>query len=181
MTTLTTGSGTETDAIVYSRESTELRRYSVTEIVPDKATMTFVKSLSLTGITPEDQLVGSPNGGWQVVTFGSGTAAGKAAFLSQFDRKLVLVDLNTMTEQGRVTLSGIPLRIAADATHGTVIVAFADVNAGLTRFAKVDVATAAVTNLNATSSLLATGFAVSSDGSALFCAMRSGLAVVSNQ
>jgi hypothetical protein len=181
MVTLTTGSGTESDALVYSRESTELRRYGITEMVPDRPTMTLVKSLSLTGITPEDQLAGSPNGGWQVVTFGSGVMAGKAAFLSQYDRTLVLVDLNTMTEQGRVTLPGIPFRIAADATHGTVIVAFANVTAGLTRFAKVDVATATVSNLNATSSLLVTGLAVSADGSSLFCAMRSGLAVVSNQ
>lgn len=172
--------GTETDAVVYSRESTEIRRYSVLD-VNDSTRITFKGGFTLTGITPENQLQGGVNGGWQVVTFTSGLASGVAAFLSQFDRTLVFIDLNSMTELRRVTLQGIPFRIAPDESHGTVIAALADVNAGLTRFAKVDVASAAVTNLNSTSSLLTTGLAVSADGRSIYGAMRGELAVLNNQ
>jgi hypothetical protein len=171
--------GSETDAIVYSRESTEIRRYSVFDL-NDKTQITLRGALTLSGITPESQLQGA-NGGWQVVAFGSGLPAGTAALLSEADKILVFLDLNTMTELHRVTLQGIPLRIAADATHGAVIVAFADVNAGLMRFAKVDVASATVTNLKTTSSLLAVGLAVSADGTSIYGAMRDQLAVLTNQ
>jgi hypothetical protein len=180
MVTLTLGTGTETDAIVYSRESTEIRRYSVLDL-NDSTRITFEGAVILPGITPEDQLQGGVDGGWQVVVFGSGPASGTAAFLSQFDRTLVFVDLSSMTELRRVTLQGAPFRIAADETHGTVIVVFADVNAGLTRFAKVNVASATVTNLNSTSSLLTTGLAVSTDGSSIYGAMRGQLSVAANQ
>jgi hypothetical protein len=171
--------GSETDALVYSRESTEIRRYSVLDL-DDKTQITLQGALTVSGITRASQLQGA-NGGWQIVAFGSGLASRTAAFLSQTDGILVFVDLNTMMELRRVTLQGIPLRIAPDATHGTVIVAFADVNAGLMRFAKVDVATATLTSLNATSSLLAVGLAVSADGTSILAAMRDQLAVLTNQ
>jgi hypothetical protein len=171
--------GMETDAIVYSRESTEIRQYSVLDL-NDSTLITFKNAFTLTEITPDDQLQGSVNGGWQVVAFSSGLASGTAAFLSQFDRTLVFIDLNSMTELRRVTLQGIPFRIAPDETHGAVIVALADVNAGLTRYAKVDVASATVINLNSTSSLLTTGLVVSTDGSSIYGAMRGELAVVTN-
>jgi hypothetical protein len=171
--------GMETDAIVYSRESTEIRQYSVLDL-NDSTLITFRNAFTLTGITAEDQLQGSVNGGWQVVAFNSGLASGTGAFLSQFDRTLVFIDLNSMTELRRVTLQGIPFRITPDETHGAVIVALADVNTGLTRYAKVDVASATVINLNSTSSLLTTGLAVSTDGSSIYGAMRGELAVVTN-
>jgi hypothetical protein len=137
-------------------------------------------ALTLSGITSATQLKGA-DGGWQLAAFDSGQASGTAALLSQADGILVFVDLNTMTELRRVTLQGIPLRIAPDAAHGAVIVAFADVNAGLTRFAKVDVATATVTTLNSASSLMAVGLAVSADGASIYAAMRDQLAVLTNQ
>jgi hypothetical protein len=168
--------GTETEAVVYSRESTEIRRYSVVDL-NDSPRITLKGAITLSGITAADQLPAGA-GGWQLVTFNSGAASGTAAFLSQFDKILVFIDLNTMTERTRVTLQGIPFRIAADETHARAIVAFADVTAGLTRFSSVDVATGTVTKLTSTSALLTTGLAVSADGGSLDGAMRTQLVVL---
>ncbi len=179
MVTLGSGTTAETDAIVYSRESTEIRRYSVAN-VNGTIGITLQGALTLSGITPESQIP-VQDGGWQLVAFGSGPAAGTAAFLSQYDKTLVFVNLASMTEIGRVALQGVPFRIAADETHGTVVVAFADVPAGLTRFAKVDVATGTVTNLTATSNLLSVGLLVSADGANIYAAMRDQLQVLPNQ
>jgi len=172
--------GTETDAVVYSRESTEIRRYSVMDL-NDSPLITLKGAVTLSGITAADQLQAGVGGGWQVVTFNSGAASGTAAFLSQFDKILVFIDLNTMTELTRVTLQGIPFRIAADETHARAIVAFADVTAGLTRFSSVDVVTGTVTKLTSTSALLTTGLAVPADGGSLDGAMRSQLVVLVNK
>lgn len=172
--------GAETDAVVYSRESTEIRRYSVVDL-NDSPLITLKGAVTLSGITAADQLQAGVGGGWQVVTFNSGAASGTAAFLSQFDKILVFIDLNTMTELTRVTLQGIPFRIAADETHARAIVAFADVTAGLTRFSSVDVVTGTVTKLTSTSALLTTGLAVSADGGSLDGAMRAQLVVLVNK
>jgi hypothetical protein len=172
--------GAETDAVVYSRESTEIRRYSVVDL-NDSPLITLKGAVTLSGITAADQLQAGVGGGWQVVTFNSGVASGTAAFLSQFDKILVFIDLNTMTELTRVTLQGIPFRIAADETHARAIVAFADVTAGLTRFSSVDVVTGTVTKLTSTSALLTTGLAVSADGGSLDGAMRAQLVVLVNK
>lgn len=175
MTTL----GTQTDAVVYSRQSTEVRLYSVVNLT-GAPRITLKGSLVLAGLTPAAQLAGDVTGGWQLVTLDSGALAGTAAVLSQFDRLLVFVDLNTIAELRRVTLQGLPFRIAADATHAAVIVAFADVAAGLTRFATVDPATGSLTALTSTSTLLTTGLTVSADGASLQGAMRSRLVVLAN-
>jgi hypothetical protein len=172
--------GAETDAVVYSRESTEIRRYSVVDL-NDSPRITLKGAVTLSGITAADQLQAGVGGGWQVVTFNSGAASGTAAFLSQFDKILVFIDLNTMTELTRVTLQGIPFRIAADETHARAIVAFADVTAGLTRLSSVDVVTGTVTKLTSTSALLTTGLAVSADGGSLDGAMRAQLVVLVNK
>jgi hypothetical protein len=172
--------GAETDAVVYSRESTEIRRYSVVDL-NDSPRITLTGAATLSGITAAALLQAGVGGGWQVVTFNSGPASGTAAFLSQFDKILVFIDLNTMTELTRVTLQGIPFRIAADETHARAVVAFADVTAGLTRFSSVDVVTGTVTKLTSTSALLTTGLAVSADGGSLDGAMRAQLAVLVNK
>jgi L-alanine-DL-glutamate epimerase-like enolase superfamily enzyme len=137
--------------------------------------------LVLTGFTPASQLAGTTNGGWQVAAISSGPAAGNGAVLSAYDKALSIDDLATMTELHRVSLTGIPFRIAADETHGTVIVAYADVDAGLTRYASVDVATGSVTPLTVTSTLLSVGFGVSSDGTKLYSCMRDKCEVLPNQ
>jgi hypothetical protein len=179
MVTLGSGSSAETDAIVYARESTELRRYAVAN-VGGNINIALKGALTLTGITPASQ-VPALSGGWQLVALGSGSASGTAAFLSQFDGTLVFVDLNSMTELRRASLQGVPFRIAADETHGTIVVAFADVAAGLTRFASVDVSTATVTALTSTSNLLSVGLLVSADGTQIYAAMRGQLQPLPNQ
>jgi len=176
MTTL----GGKADAIVYDREGTQLLGFSVIAPKGQQPVITPAGTLTLSGITPASQLTGM-NGGWQLVAFGSGIASGTAAFLSQFDQVLVFVDLSTMTELRRVALQAIPLRIAGDETHGAVIVAFADVNSGLTQFATVDVATGTVRKLGATSPLLTVGLLVSADGTTIHGAMRDQASVLNNQ
>lgn len=91
-------------------------------------------------------------------------AEGMTAFLSQLDRALVIIDLNTMLERRRVTIPGYPIRIAADERNGRVIVALADVDTGLSRFVAVDVLTGRISNIDSTTDMLATGLAVSPDG-----------------
>jgi DNA-binding beta-propeller fold protein YncE len=179
MTTLGFGVTAETDAIVYARESTELRRYKVVN-VNGTANITLQGSLLLTGITLRSQMP-PVRGGWHLAPFKTGSASGKLAFLSEFDKKLAIIDIRTMTQTQSVLLPGIPFRIAADEGHGKVIVALADVPAGVTRFALVDVATGTVTNLTKTANLFAIGLAVSADGTKIYAAMRDKLEVVPNQ
>lgn len=119
-------------------------------------------------------------GSWQLAVFDSGTGASTAAFLSETERVLIFVDLNTGQEFRRVTLSGAPFRIAADNANGAVIVASADGVTGSTRFTRIAVTTGAITPLTSTTSLLAVGLAVSSDGTKLYCAMRDQLQIIAN-
>jgi hypothetical protein len=161
--------GNEAGAIVYSREDTSLWWVSI-------PTMAVKGSLVLQGISKASvtRQNGSTIGGWQVAAFSSGPAAGKAVFLSSYDGILVVVDIATMTEVVRVDLvaalgtTEFPMRLAADEANGSILVAFADVNAGLSRFASVNPVTGAVTPLAATSSLLAVGFGVSTDGTQMY-------------
>ena len=71
-----------------------------------------------------------------------------------------------------------PFRIVADNANGALIVA--DVEAGLTRFLRVDVATGVVTEPQATTDLLAVGLAISADGSKIYAAMRDQFQILSN-
>jgi hypothetical protein len=164
--------GLELDALVYARDGLTLDRISV----PD---MTLKGSLTLTGFTPAS-LLATTNGGWHVVTFGSGIAAGNAAVLSAADAALSIVDLTTMAESHRIALPGAPFRIAPDATHGAVIVAFSDVAAGVTRYASVDVATGTLKTLTSTSTQLSVGFGVSADGTKLYSCSRGTCEVLLN-
>jgi hypothetical protein len=138
------------------------------------------KSLILNGLTPADQLWGQgdgPDGGWQLDVFKSGSAANTAAVLSQtvigqFDRVIVFVDIASGTELRRVQLDGNPFRIAANNATGELIVAYADTSDGKTHFKKIAVSTGEVTNLSMTTpeGVLATGLAVSSDGTKVYAA-----------
>ena len=138
----------------------------------------MLRSLTLVGLTEASQLP-SAAGGWQLAVFDSGPAAGIAALLHQYDKVVVSVDLATGQEIRRVDLSGYnPFRIVADNANGALIVA--DVEAGLTRFLRVDVATGVVTELQATTDLLAVGLAISADGSKIYAAMRDQFQILSN-
>lgn len=133
--------------------------------------MQLLRTVRLVGLTPNNQLPFG-QGGWQLAAFDSRPATGTAALLAQADRTLVFVNLATAQELRRVQLSGIPFRLAVDNGHGNAIVALADRAAGLTRFVKVNASNGTVTPLDSTANLLATGFAVSPDGTQLYAANR---------
>ncbi|MFZ0306035.1 MAG: hypothetical protein WAL75_25340 [Terracidiphilus sp.] len=143
--------------------------------------LTVNKSVTLAGLTPIPKAGTSPVGGWQLAVFNSGPAAGTAAVLSQADDVVVFVNLSTGQEIRRVTLSGSPIRIATDSTHGNLIVAVADTDHRQTTFQSIGVSTGAVETLQATSPLLVTGLGVSQDGSNLFVGMRLQYAVIPNK
>jgi len=97
-------STSELDAIVFYRQTTELRRYSTVDMAM-KGT-----ALTTTGVTPKSQLpVGV--GVWRLVVFRSGLAARTGVFLSQVDGLLVFFDINSMSELRRVILPGAPALI----------------------------------------------------------------------
>src|SRR5882724_3154239 len=108
-------STSELDAVIFYRQTTELRRYSTVDMTM-KGT-----ALVTTGVTPKSQLpVGV--GVWRLVVFRSGPAIRTGALLSQVDGLVIFFDINSMTELRRVTLTGVPaVNLAADETHGTVI------------------------------------------------------------
>lgn len=122
--------------------------------------MSPIGNLFLTGFTPFSQLTNG-QGGWQLSVSGS-----NASVLARADSTLVFADMNTWHEIARKKLDGAPMRIANN-SDGSVIVAFADVDAGLTRFSKA-VANAdgsvTVTPFIATAPFLASGLGVSANG-----------------
>lgn len=126
----------------------------------------------ITGLRKLSQTLATGEGGWHLAAFDSGPAVGITALLHQADKTVVFLNTNTGVEMRRVTLSGIPFRIAADNVHGALVVAKADVTAGLTRFESVDPATGTVSQLQASANLLATGFGVSVDGTKVYLANR---------
>lgn len=138
----------------------------------------FLRSVALTGLTPASQIK-SPLGGSQLAVFGSGPQSGKAVVLHQTDKILVWVDVAVAQELRRVALNGSPFRLAADNANGSAIVAFADTEAGLTRFVKV-APDGTVVNLSATVDFLATGFAVSADGTNLYVSNRDKFRILAN-
>ena len=168
--TLPVVSTPELDAVVFYRQSTELRRYSTVDM-----SMRGI-ALSTTGVTPKSQLAVGV-GVWRLVVFRSGPAAQTGALLSEVEGLVIFFDVNSMKELRRVTLTGIPVvNMAADETHGTVIVAKAD-----KKFVRVDVATGTQTPLVSQSPFPAMGLIVSPDGTKLFAARRGQLVVLSNQ
>jgi len=169
-----TSIGGQLVCVVYNREDNALS-------VVDIPSMNLRGFVFLAGLA-KASTVSSAQGGWQLGVFHSGPSADKAVLLAQADKKLVVLDLTASSPQElrRIDLLGIPLRIATNDADGSVIVAFADAFAGLTRFQKINPNTGAVTALSATSSLLCTGFGVSADGTQLFCAMREQFQILSN-
>jgi hypothetical protein len=167
---LPSGAATELDAVVFYRQSAELRRYST-------ATMAMQgTALPTLGVTPKSQFpVGV--GMWRLVVFRSGPAQGAGALLSEADNLLIFFDISSMTELRRVTLPGAAaVNLAADQTHGAVIVPRVDKT-----FLRVDVATATPAALTAQSPFPAMGLAVSSEGTKLFVGRRGQLVVLANQ
>jgi len=185
--------GTPWDVAMFSPSSSEVDcvAFNAGDLalsVVRMADLTLVRSVTLTGLTSLSNVTTPPGGGWQLVVFDVSPfpfpvfpAAGTAAVLSQADGIVVFVNLTTGQEIRRVTLNGLPIRIAPDNYHGALIVAVADTFAHLTRFQKIDVVTGTVSTLQTTSTLLVTGLGVSSDGTQLIVGMRSERQVLPNQ
>lgn len=171
--------GTEVQMVSYSRTAGVLSRFTAAN-AGGTPSLTFKYALTVTGVTPPNQ-IGAGQGGWYVVLFSSGPAAGKGAFLSAADELVVFFDVATMAETKRVTLTGTPFRIVADETHGNLIVANADPAAGLTRYDSVAPSTGTVTRLQSTSTLLSVGLAVSADGTKIYSGMRDKAEALPNQ
>ncbi len=173
--------GSETDAFVFSRNGTP-SLYKV------RASDAYVEgSVVLPGITPEStvQNQNPVAGGWQVVVFDSGPDAGLVAVLSTPDDLLVFVNASTMQVAGSLTLSGIPFRIAADQTDGTVIVAYANPQSATTTYSSVNPGSEGTnpvnTPLTSTDTLLSVGLQVSADGTSIYSGQRNQLDLRSNQ
>jgi hypothetical protein len=200
MVTLNPGTQTqETDAIVYDREGTALYFFIVAPPASggaDVPTITLKNlpgpppqpnPLILNGLNPADTLTGTGNGGWDMVRFESGPAAGTVVLFSAYDKTLVFVDASTMTETSRVILSlpsgsGTPFRIAADETNGRVIVALANVGAATSTTFVAVTPTGVVTPLTAVAqNIIAVGLGASSDGTTIYACMRNQCQALPNQ
>ena len=171
--------GTETDAVVYSRNDTTLWEINVS------GGMVLKGSVQIPGVTSYATLQATKpfTGGWQVNVLDSGPATGNVAMLSTADQLLTFVNTSTISVTKQVTLTGIPFRMAKDLTHGTVIIAFVDQANVRTTFASVNVATGAVTQLTSVTpaGLLAVGLAVSADGTKIYACQRAQCVVLPNQ
>jgi len=181
-------------AVVYARGDAAVRRYDIaTALDGSIATITQPKGVILPGFTAQGSNQGVWTEGWWIVAFNPAytypTASpllGKVAVLSRVDRKLAVVDVNNLSQANLFELDlgtadlkalGDPMRLAADPANGKLIVAFADLSGTtpITRFISVDptVTPLTYTKLASTSTLLASGLAVSIDGSTLFVCMQS--------
>jgi hypothetical protein len=177
--------GTETDAFVLCRDG------AVALWKTSLSSSTTATSVPLTGITPINtvQATNPTAGGWQVVYAETGPAAGTIAVLSTPDAVIDFVNAATMKESSNpatLTNDGIPVQIASDDVHGNFIVAFAHpqtatITASSTTFVRVDPTTGAVTTLTSTSTMFASGFAVSPDGNWLYVCSLSACETQPNQ
>ena len=134
-------------------------------------------TIPLSGITtaPIIQQRVQTDAGWMVQAFGSGPAANLGALLAVYDQSLVFwsVDTtNTLHVDHQVTLTGNPILIAKDETHGAVIVAFANLANGTITMQSINMKTYQATNLTSPSTLptgfMAGGILVSPDGTKIY-------------
>ena len=162
--------GGQPTCIVYDLTDQTISEVQVAETLAIPS-MQLLRTFPLSNLMTYSQAVHSSNTpGWQLVAFKSGPALGTAALLSEADNQLVFVDLNKGQEIRRVTISGLPFNLAVDNTNGLAIVALANPSMGVSQFERVDPASGTITSIQSTSTLLATGIAVSDDGTSLFVA-----------
>ena len=173
--------GSETDAFVVSVNDTD--SFHLHKVRASDAYAGEEPALALPGTTPAATVVAASitAGGEQVVVLDNGPASGTIAILSTYDQLLLFVDESTWTVTKSVKLSGTPFRIFADATNGSVIVAYANPESVTTTYASVDALSGTVTPLTSTSSLLSVGGVVSSDGTKLFLSMRDQMDIQPNK
>jgi len=130
--------------------------------------MQLLRTFSLGNLPTYTQQSTTPP--FQLAAFTSGPAMGAAALFSETDGQLVFIDLNKGQEIRRVTIPGLPFNLALDNLNGLAVIAVANPNTGVSQFERIDPATGAITKIENTSTLLATGIGVSDDGSTLFVA-----------
>jgi hypothetical protein len=185
--TFATSSGNETDFLVFTQEGDTLERYSVASGTTEGTTVvTFKGSLIINGMTPASELsVG--NGGWSVIAFDACTppascpAAGTAAVFSQYDKLLVFVNIATMTETGRVALTGEPVLITADNPDGLVQVEFQGVSSSTYQNVNPITGELITPPLNATTPILGMGYGLSLDAKEINACSQGTCKVFSNQ
>lgn len=155
-------------AVTYERGDRTLRWYAIGAESAAEA-----GALALTSFTATDQAYFDRHhftGGWDLVTVGSvlavmGQVVNADGTVSQ---KLALVD---GTAHGLLRYADLPrgtIHIAADRVHNAVVAEYPDLSVSppITRFARIDVGTGAVTSLASTSPLVpGAGFLVTNDGS----------------
>jgi hypothetical protein len=171
--------GTETDALAFSRNDTSLWKINVS------GGMILKGSQQIPGITPYATLQASNPlaGGWHVVVFDSGPAAGTVAMLSTADKLLTFLNASTMSITKQITLTGIPFRMAKDLTNGNVVIGVVDQANTRTTFVAVNATTGAITQLTSTTptGLLAVGLQISAGGKNIDACQRSQCVVLSNK
>ena len=104
-----------------------------------------------------------------------------AAYLSTVDNQILIFNATTMTYVGNpITFPGFPWWIAADETHGKMIVATIDTVHQTTTFASVDPTSQLVTPIAGTAPFVATGVKISPDGKNIIAAQGQTLAFIPN-
>ena len=156
--------------VVYSKQDTALQLFN-NQLVQDS-------HLTLAGVTQASAVATATlnvGGGWMVQMLGSGPAAGTGAFLSVYDKSLVFWNVdstNTLHVDHQSTLTGTPILIAKDETHGAVIVASVDLTKGVTTMQSFDMKTFTATSLTSPSTLpvgfMPGGILVSTDGTKIY-------------
>ena len=149
----------------------------------DTALYLFNNQLAMESTIPFNGITSAPtiqqrvqtNAGWMVQAFGSGPAANLGAVLAVYDQSLVFWSVdstNTLHQEHQVTLTGNPILIAKDETHGAVIVAFANLANGTITMQSINMKTYQATDLTSPSTLpvgfMAGGILVSPDGSKIY-------------
>lgn len=179
----------ETDVYAHDREGTQLARYS-TVLDNGNVDMALQKSVTLTGGTPASQIhnMNAAVGNWYVAGFDSSCMA--AVFAPVLNADNTISDTVTFVDGGQngamqqlgppIVVPANAYRMEADNVHGTVVVAYDDPIAGLTRFVSVD-PQGTVTKLQSTSPIRGAGMQISADGSTIYLGLGQTFGQANNQ
>jgi hypothetical protein len=177
----------ELDGFTYSRDDQTLWKFVTGPGgMPGTVTTTVKGSLALSGFAIPANLYLA--GGWYLVVLEPSSGGCTIALLApkvdaQNNITFSVAFFDGVTMQQIAIADNLPqssFRLAADNAHGSVIVAYADTDARLTRFVKVDT-TGAVTTLGSATDILAVGLQVSPDGTSIYGAMQDQFRIIPNK
>ena len=177
----------ELDGFTYSRDDQTLWKFvAAPGSTPGTVTTTVNGSLALSGFALPANLYLA--GGWYFAALEPSSGGCTIALLApkvdaQNNIMFSIVFFDGVRMQQIAIADNLPqssFRLAADNAHGGMIVAYADTDARLTRFVKVDT-TGAVTALASTTDILTVGLQVSPDGTSIYGAMRDQFQIIPNQ